>query len=98
LPETIQQALLGHPAISAVSAVGVADRRLGQVPAVALELKPGVVGPSFEELEAFLRDHVLATHIPVYWKIVGELPKTVSMKVDRPAVVALFADEVAANA
>lgn len=98
LPETIQQALLGHPAISAVSAVGVADRRLGQVPAVALELKPGVVAPSFEELEAFLRDHVLATHIPVYWKIVDELPKTVSMKVDRPAVVALFADEVAANA
>ncbi len=95
LPETIQQALLGHPAISAVSAVGVTDRRLGQVPAVAFELKPGAAAPSFEELEAFLREHVLATYIPVYWKTVDELPKTVSMKVDRPAVIQLFAEDVA---
>ncbi len=98
LPETIQQALLGHPALSAVSAVGVSDRRLGQVPAVAFELKPGAAVPSFGELEAFLREHVLATYIPVYWKIVDELPKTVSLKVDRPAVIQLFAQDVAAAA
>jgi acyl-coenzyme A synthetase/AMP-(fatty) acid ligase len=94
VPETIQEALLGHPSISAASAVGVADRRLGQVPAVALELKPGVDTPTFAELEAHLRQNVLATYIPVYWKIVDELPKTVSLKVDRPAVIQLFADEV----
>jgi len=98
VPETIQEALMGHPAISAVSAVGVSDRRLGQVPAVAYELKPGAAAPTTEELEAFVRQHVLATYVPVYWKCVDELPKTVSHKVDRPAVIALFADDVAANA
>jgi long-chain acyl-CoA synthetase len=95
LPETIQQALLGHPAISAVAAVGLPDKRLGQVPAAAMEIKPGVAAPSIEEIEAFLREQVLATHIPVQWLIVDELPKTVSMKIDRPAVARLFTNEAA---
>ena len=96
LPETIQQALLGHPALSAVAAVGVPDQRLGQVPAVAMEVKPGVTAPSLEELEAYLREQVLATYIPVPWLFVDELPKTVSLKVDRPAVIRLFTKEAAA--
>ena len=90
LPETIQEALLGHPAVSAAAAVGLPDRRLGQVPVVAIQLKPGVAAPEIAELEAFLRERVLATHIPVRWLIVDELPKTVSLKVDRPAVAQLF--------
>jgi long-chain acyl-CoA synthetase len=96
LPETIQQALLGHPAISAVAVVGIPDQRLGQVPVAAMEIKPGVVTPSIEEIEAYLREQVLATHIPVKWLIVDELPKTVSLKVDRPAVIRLFTKEAAA--
>jgi acyl-coenzyme A synthetase/AMP-(fatty) acid ligase len=92
LPETIEQALLGHAAISAAAVVGIPDRRLGQVPAAAIQLKPGVSPPAVAELEAHLRELVLATHIPVRWKFLGELPKTVSMKVDRPALVQLFAD------
>jgi long-chain acyl-CoA synthetase len=95
LPETIQQALMGHPAISAACAVGIPDQRLGQVPATAIEIKPGIAVPAFAQIEAYLRKQVLATHIPVYWLIVDELPKTVSMKVDRPAVVRLFTKEAA---
>ena len=92
LPETIQEALLGHPSVSAAAAVGVPDRRLGQVPAVAIQLKPGAQPPTIAELEAFLRQHVLATYIPVYWMFVDDLPKTVSLKVDRPAVAKLFTE------
>ena len=97
VPETIQEALLGHPAISAASVVGVPDRRLGQVPGAAIQLKPGAEAPSFAELETFLRQLVLATYIPVYWMYVDELPKTVSLKVDRPAVIKLFTDTLPAN-
>ena len=97
LPETIQEALLGHPAVSAASVVGVPDRRLGQVPGAAIQLKPGAVAPDFAELEALLRQQVLATYIPVYWLIVDDLPKTVSLKVDRPAVVKLFTETMAAG-
>ena len=93
LPETIERALLLHPAISAAAVVGIPDARLGQVPAVAMQLKPGVALPSLADLEAHLRAHVLATHIPREWRFVTELPRNRSMKTDRLAVRRLFEEE-----
>lgn len=86
LPESIERALLLHPALSAASVVGITDRRLGEVPAAALQLKPGAKPPTIAELEAHLRDHVPATHIPVVWQLVETLPRTPTLKVDRPAL------------
>lgn len=86
LPETIERALLLHPGLSAAGVVGIADRRLGQVPAAAIQLKPGVEPPSSAELEDHLREHVPATHIPVIWRCVENLPRTPTLKVDRPAL------------
>ncbi|HMN44115.1 MAG TPA: long-chain fatty acid--CoA ligase [Povalibacter sp.] len=90
LPETIERALLLHDAIAAAAVVGIDDRRLGQVPATVIECRPGVVPPAIAELEAHLRDQVLATHIPVHWRFVDALPRTPSFKIDRPALRALF--------
>lgn len=90
LPTTIEHALLQHPAISAAAVVGIADQRLGQVPAAVLQLKPGVDAPSVADIEAHLRSHVPATHIPVAWRFVESLPRTPSMKTDQPAVRRLF--------
>lgn len=90
LPETIERALLLHPAISAVGVVGVADPRLSQVPAAALELKPGMAAPRTKELEAHLRLHVPSTHVPVHWRVVETLPKNPSFKIDRPGLRRLF--------
>jgi acyl-coenzyme A synthetase/AMP-(fatty) acid ligase len=47
-------------------------------------------GPSIEELERHLRGHVYATHIPVAWRVVEDLPRTASFKVDRRAARELF--------
>jgi long-chain acyl-CoA synthetase len=90
LPETIERALLLHPAVSAAAVVGIPDQRLGQVPAAAVQLKPGAAQPSVDALEAHLRAHLLATHIPTVWRFVDELPRTPSLKVHRPGVHALF--------
>lgn len=90
LPETIERALLLHPAVSAAAVIGIADRRLGQVPAAAVQFKPGVETPSEPDLETHLRQHVPATHIPVRWRFVDELPRTPSFKVDRPGLSRLF--------
>lgn len=92
LPETIERALLLHPAVSAVAATGIADQRLGQVPVVAVQIKPDAQAPTAEQLEAHLRAHVPATHIPVAWHFVDSLPRTPSYKVDRPALRQLFAN------
>ena len=90
LPETIERALLLHPAVAAASVVGVPDQRLYAVPGVAIQIKKGREQPGIAELESHLRQHVLATHIPVHWRFVDTLPKTPSFKVNRPAVKQLF--------
>ena len=95
LPETIERALLLHPDISAAGVVAVKDRRLGEVPGAAIQVKPGHQVPSPEAVESHLREHVMATHIPVHWRFVDELPKTLSFKVHRPALHDLFADVAA---
>src|SRR5439155_3920483 len=83
LPESIERALQAHPAVSVAAVAGVPDRRLGQVPAAAIQFSPGVERPGVDELKAHLRQHVLVTHIPVHWRVVDELPRTPSMKLDR---------------
>ena len=76
--------------MSCAAVVGLPDARLGQVPAAAVQFKPGESRPTRGELEQHLRDHVYATHIPVAWSFVEELPRTASLKVDGSAVRGLF--------
>ena len=92
LPETIETALKLHPAISQAVVVGIADKRLGQVPAAAIILRPGETGVDQAMLEQHLREHVMKTHIPVRWMFVEDYPRTVSAKIDRPAIARLFAE------
>jgi acyl-coenzyme A synthetase/AMP-(fatty) acid ligase len=95
LPETIERALLSHEAVADVAATGVPDKRLGQVPAVAILLKSDVPQPTTKELEAFLRQRIEATHIPVVWRFVEKMPHNSMMKVDRRALKSLFETESA---
>ncbi len=91
LPETIERALQLHPTVAAAAVVGLADQRLGQVPAAVVQLKPEMPAPTAAELETHLRDHLLATHIPVAWRFVEEMPRTaLSFKVDQGALRRLF--------
>jgi len=84
------EAAHSHDAISEVAVVGVADARLGQVPAAVIVLRQDKPPVEVTALEAHLRDTVLATHVPVAWRFVGELSRTSSMKVDHRAVRRLF--------
>jgi long-chain acyl-CoA synthetase len=90
LPESVERALMLHPNVSEAAVTAIADHRLGEVPAAAIRLKPGAQAPGFDAFEAHLRQHVLATHIPVKWLILGDIPRTPSLKADRPALRHLF--------
>jgi acyl-CoA synthetase (AMP-forming)/AMP-acid ligase II len=94
LPDTITNALLTHPAILAAVVVGIAERRLGQVPVAALQSKAETTPPSFEELESFLRDRLPSTHIPVAWRWFDPLPRNPSLKPDLLAIRAIFEREM----
>jgi acyl-coenzyme A synthetase/AMP-(fatty) acid ligase len=90
LPETIERALVLHPSVSAALIVGLPDERLGQVPAAIVQIARGAPLPAAADLERHLRDHVYATHVPVAWRFVEDLPRTPSLKVDRGAARRLF--------
>jgi acyl-coenzyme A synthetase/AMP-(fatty) acid ligase len=93
LPETIERALLLHPAVSSAAVVGLPDVRLGEVPAAALQLRPGAPRPTISDLEQHVRAHVYATHVPVAWCFVDDLPRTASFKTDGAAVRRLFSGQ-----
>lgn len=90
LPETIERALLLHPAVAEAAVVAVPDERVGEVPGAVVRLAAEAPRPNIADLEAHLRQQVMATHIPVHWRIVDDLPRNASMKIDRPGVKALF--------
>jgi acyl-CoA synthetase (AMP-forming)/AMP-acid ligase II len=104
LPETIERALLLHPSVAAALVLGLPDQRLGQVPAAIVEIRRGTPQPTIADLERHLRDRVYATHIPVAWRFVDDLPRTPSLKADRPTARRMFErsgdidDSVAAGA
>ncbi len=89
VPEVIEAALLQNPSVANAAVVAVADLRLGQVPGAVVVLKPGCIQTS-EDLAVDLRQHLAATHIPVYWRLVDSLPKTPSFKIDIAALKGMF--------
>ena len=90
LPEVIERALLLHPSVAAAVVVGLPDIRLGQVPAAVVQVRRGASRPATADLERHLRSQVYATHIPVAWRFLDDLPRTPSFKVDRLAVQGVF--------
>ncbi len=92
LPESIERALMLHPAIAEAAVTGMADHRLGQVPAAAIRLHADFAAPAVAALETHVRQHLPATHVPVKWLFVRDLPRTPSLKTDRRALQALFAN------
>jgi long-chain acyl-CoA synthetase len=90
LPETIRTALREHRAVLDASCVGLDDKRLGQVPVVAVELASRAAVPSELELLDFLRDRLPKQAIPTRILVVDALPRTATLKVELRAVAALF--------
>lgn len=86
----VADVLMKHPAVKEAAVVGIPDERLGQVPVAAIELRAGAAAPTVGELRAFAQQHLSPYQIPVRFKLVPELPRTVSMKISRPDVLSLF--------
>jgi acyl-CoA synthetase (AMP-forming)/AMP-acid ligase II len=86
----VAEVLMDHPAVLEAAVIGLADERLGQVPVAAIEIRPDADVPSEAELKTYAQQHLTAYQVPVKFKLVPALPRTISMKVSRPGVRALF--------
>ena len=90
LPETVRRVLISHPAVRDACVVGVPDTRLGQVPFAAIEVVPGTLAPSEDELKELVRQSLPVYNVPVAFTAVDELPRNPALKVSLPAVAALY--------
>lgn len=91
VPTDVQKVLETHPAVREASVVGRPEERLGAVPVAAVELEPGA-SLTEQELLDFARRNLTGYAVPVAVRVVAALPRTPSLKVSRPAVLALFED------
>lgn len=89
-PEEIEQVLMRHPAVAGAVCAGIADATWGQVP-VALVVFHGGQSATEEELQDFCRQSLANYKVPKQIKAVSELPLTGAGKLNRSAVVAMFA-------
>jgi acyl-CoA synthetase (AMP-forming)/AMP-acid ligase II len=89
-PSVIEDALRAHPAVDEASVVAIPDSRLGEVPAVAVTLRPVPEGESAKVTEAELMEYLAGRltryQRPVSLKVVEHLPRTPSLKISRPLV------------
>lgn len=83
-PATIEEALMGHPAVAVVGAIGQPDAHAGELPCAYVELVKGATATA-DELMAYARDHITErAAVPKHIGILPELPKTAVGKVFKP--------------
>lgn len=91
LPQLVEEALAGHPAVAECAVFGLPDERLGQRVAAAVVVAPGASAPTVAELRTHVASVLDATAAPREVHVVTELPRRGIGKVDRRALAARFA-------
>lgn len=83
-PATIEEALMGHPAVGFVGAIGQPDAHAGELPAAYVELVKGATATA-DELMEFAKGAISErAAVPKHIEIMTELPKTAVGKVFKP--------------
>ena len=83
-PAIIEEALMGHPAVGFVGAIGQPDAHAGELPVAYVELVKGA-SASVADLMSFAGKHIHErAAVPKYIEVLPELPKTAVGKVFKP--------------
>jgi long-chain acyl-CoA synthetase len=90
-PETVVRALRAHPAVADAAVAPIPDRRLGQVPVAAVELRSGAAVDG-EALREHCRGVLTPYEVPARIFVVDELPRGAALKVDRRRLIAMLED------
>jgi long-chain acyl-CoA synthetase len=82
-PRNIEEAIYQHPAVEAVSVIGVADPYRGQAAKAFVKLKPGASPMTLEEMKTFLKDKLGKHEMIAAMEIRPELPRTLVGKLSK---------------
>jgi len=95
--QEIEAAIYAHPLVSEASAFGVADERLGEVPAAVVYCEAG--GLDTDGLCAFLAGRLAQFKLPAYvWFVAEPLPKLGTGKIDKVSLREHYRSEAAGPA
>lgn len=84
----VEAALYAHPAVREAAVFGLADDRLGEVPAAVVHPEAGVDAAA---LQAFLGEHIAAFKVPArLWLVDAPLPRLGTEKIDKVALRATY--------
>ena len=84
----VEAALYAHPAVREAAVFGLADNRLGEVPAAVVHAEAGVEAAA---LQAFLGEHIAAFKVPArLWLVDAPLPRLGTEKIDKVALRATY--------
>jgi acyl-CoA synthetase (AMP-forming)/AMP-acid ligase II len=86
----IERAIEEHPDVVEAAAIGLADDRLGEVPAVAVRVRDGATVTE-DQLLTWGRERLSGYKAPRAVRIVEELPRTGTSKVAKRHLLNLFA-------
>jgi fatty-acyl-CoA synthase len=81
-PAEVEELLASHPKVAEVVVLGLPDAKWGEVIAAAVRPHAGSI-PTEAELTAFCRRHLAPFKTPRHWLFLGEIPRTISGKVER---------------
>ena len=90
-PETVVRALRGHSAVADAAVAPIPDRRLGQIPVAAVELRSGAETDG-EALRQHCRTLLTPYEVPTQVFVVDALPRGAALKVDRRRLLAMLAE------
>ncbi len=90
-PAEVEEALIGHGAVAEAAVVGVPDQRWGETGLAFIVFRRGR-DASAEELAGYCRTRLARYKVPAYFRVVAELPKLTSGKLDKVALRAMLAD------
>ena len=83
-PALIEEALMGHPAVAFVGAIGQPDAHAGELPCAYVELVKGA-SATVADLATYAGEHINErAALPKHIEILPELPKTAVGKVFKP--------------
>ena len=96
--QDIENAIASHPAVAAVAVTGLPEPRLGECVAAFVVLRPNRSWPG----TAALIDHLEAQRLarqkfPVVWRVIPDLPMTLTGKIQKNRLVEQWEAELAAQ-
>jgi len=89
----VERALEEHPAVVEAAVIGLPDERKGEIPVAVVRVGDGGASVKEKELVDWAREHMADYKSPRQVKIVDELPRTGTEKVQKDELLKLFEED-----